>query len=319
MADRLKPDTVMKTYWNRNEEFADLFNAFLYDGRRVIHASELEERDTDSSVILHMDSDLETKQAVRDLFKVVMTTEHAEYVLLGIENQESIHYAMPLRDLEYTVCTYLRQYERIKEKYPKRKGLSGNEFLSHMKKTDRLIPVITVVLYYGDEEWDAAGSLYEMLDLPEDLKPFVSDYRMNLIEVRNAELVFHNKNNKDLFHLLQVIYDNGRNISERKREVLEYAAENEVDKIVLMAFGSTSGIDMEILEREGADVCTFFEEIEREGELIGEVKGEARGIIKMLRRYQKSDADILKELVTEIQMSAEEATEYLDQYNKGIL
>ena len=34
----LKPDTVLKNYWNNNERFADLFNAVLFDGRQVIKA-----------------------------------------------------------------------------------------------------------------------------------------------------------------------------------------------------------------------------------------------------------------------------------------
>ena len=32
----LKPDTVLKNYWSDNEQFADLFNAVLFDGRQVI-------------------------------------------------------------------------------------------------------------------------------------------------------------------------------------------------------------------------------------------------------------------------------------------
>lgn len=38
---------------------------------------------------------------------------------------------MALRDLEYYTFSYIKQYEKIKEKYPERKGLSGNEYLSY--------------------------------------------------------------------------------------------------------------------------------------------------------------------------------------------
>ena len=31
-AQELKPDTVLKNYWSNNEQFADLFNAVLFDG-----------------------------------------------------------------------------------------------------------------------------------------------------------------------------------------------------------------------------------------------------------------------------------------------
>lgn len=33
---KLKPDTVLKNYWCNNEQFADLFNAVLFDGEPVI-------------------------------------------------------------------------------------------------------------------------------------------------------------------------------------------------------------------------------------------------------------------------------------------
>ena len=48
----LKPDTVLKNYWNNKEQFADLFNAALFDGRPVIRPEELEDVDTEESSIL---------------------------------------------------------------------------------------------------------------------------------------------------------------------------------------------------------------------------------------------------------------------------
>lgn len=30
----LKPDTVLKNYWNDKEQFADLFNAVLFEGEQ---------------------------------------------------------------------------------------------------------------------------------------------------------------------------------------------------------------------------------------------------------------------------------------------
>ena len=60
-------------------------------------------------------------------------------------------------------------------------------FLSNLKKTDRLHPVVSLCVYYGENEWDGPFCLTDMLEIPEKLKPLVSDYKMNLIEVRNSE------------------------------------------------------------------------------------------------------------------------------------
>ena len=45
-------DTVLKNYWSGNEEFADLFNAVLFGGSQIIRADELENEDTEDSVVL---------------------------------------------------------------------------------------------------------------------------------------------------------------------------------------------------------------------------------------------------------------------------
>ena len=43
---------------------------------------------------------------------------------------------------------------------------------------------MTLVLYFGyDRHWKRPKTLFECLDIPEEIKPYVNDYRMNLYEV----------------------------------------------------------------------------------------------------------------------------------------
>lgn len=49
---QLKPDIVVKNYWRNNEQFADFFNAVLFQRKNVIKPDELEELDTEESSIL---------------------------------------------------------------------------------------------------------------------------------------------------------------------------------------------------------------------------------------------------------------------------
>lgn len=95
-----------------------------------------------------------------------------------------------MRVMDADSASYGKQLRRIKKKHQEKKDLEGGEYLSGFSKQDRLIPVITLVLYFGMEPWDGARSLKEMLDLselPEGLKELVSDYPMHLLEVRNYE------------------------------------------------------------------------------------------------------------------------------------
>ncbi len=56
-------------------------------------------------------------------------------------------------------------------------------FAEEIRPDQKLYPVVTVVLYFGTKRWDGPQTLHEMLNLPKELEPFVSDYKINLIEV----------------------------------------------------------------------------------------------------------------------------------------
>ena len=154
-----------------------------------------------------------------------------------------------------------------------------------------------------------------MMELPEELKAFVNDYKMNLIEARNTELVFHNKNNQDLFKLLKLLYD--RNNKNKRQEAIEYADANKVDKSVILAIGSISGIDMKAMEEKGEiAMCTLFEEIKIEGRTQGITEGRAQEIIETGYDFNMSESDILKRLQNKLNISIEKAKEYLDMYSR---
>ena len=147
----LKPDIVLKNYWSNNEQFADLFNAVLFDGRPVIRPEELEDVDTEESTVLEHKEYAESLKASRDTIKIrkKLTVVGVELVLLGLESQEHIHYAMPLRLMGYDYSSYKKQYDSKAKQYKTAEGMTEDEFLSKMKKTDKFVPVITVVVYYG--------------------------------------------------------------------------------------------------------------------------------------------------------------------------
>ncbi len=70
-----------------------------------------------------------------------------------------------IRNMLVEALEYDRQWQENKKEHKKNKDLeSGNEYLSGMKKTDKFIPVVTLVVYYGEEKWDASASLHELLD-----------------------------------------------------------------------------------------------------------------------------------------------------------
>lgn len=277
----LKPDTVLKNYWNNNEQFADLFNAVLFDGKQIIKPEELKEVDTEESSVLEHRAYAESIKAARDNIKIQKksTVFGVQFVLLGLESQEHIHYAMPMRVMGYDYGSYKKQYDSNAKKYKTAEGINNDEYLSRMKKTDKFIPVITIVIYYGEEPWDGATSLHEMLNIPKEMKKYVNDYKILLVEARKNNLQFHNINNVDLFSLLQIVLDRSTTRNEAVKRAIEYGEKHKIDKSVIMtvAGATNSKIDYNAFEKGDGTMCTLFEEITKESEARGEAKGEARG------------------------------------------
>lgn len=313
----LKPDIILKNYWNDKGQFADLFNAVLFDGKQVIRPEELEDVDTEIASVIEHRKYAENLKASRDNIKVSKrsTAYGVELVMLGLESQEHIHYAMPLRVMGYDYGTYKKQYDGNAKKYQSQKGLDEDEYLSRMKRTDRFLPVITIVVYYGEKPWDGAMSLHGMLDIPEEMKQFVNDYKMKLVEARQNNLTFHNINNTDFFNLLKLVLDKNILKNEAKKNAINYAREHKVDKSVIMTVAGATNckIDYNALVAKGdADMCTLFDEIAKENE----TKGRALEIVESGYEFGLSDNNILERLQKKLEISFQQAQEYLEMFGK---
>ena len=107
-------DTVTKDYMNDPRIFADAFNFFLYNGRQVILPEKLHSIDTTMIGIPYgADGAGMPVQKFRDNMKCLsaMTDDHAAYMILGVEDQSDIHYAMPVKDMVYDSLHYASQVE----------------------------------------------------------------------------------------------------------------------------------------------------------------------------------------------------------------
>ena len=110
MADK---DTVTRDYMSDNATFADLFNFYIYGGQRVIVPEKLRPLDTAEIAVPYSDEHLVAIQKLRDVMKLyaAMTDDRATYLLLGVENQSELHYAMPVRNGLYDMIEYTKQVE----------------------------------------------------------------------------------------------------------------------------------------------------------------------------------------------------------------
>jgi hypothetical protein len=112
---KLKPDTTLADYWRDNYRFADLLNQVLFNGEDIIKPDKLTERDTDESTTVENTKEKLSVIRQRDVIKEY--ENDAEFILIGIENQTNIHYAMPLRTLIYDALRYVKQCKDLVNDY----------------------------------------------------------------------------------------------------------------------------------------------------------------------------------------------------------
>ena len=309
--NKIKPDTILKNFWKDNYHFADLFNATLFEGEPVLNPADLLEVDTDVSSILRFNGHAETVQKVLDAVK--KTAYGIDFVIWGLENQEKIHYAMPLRQMIGDGFSYLKEYQEIAAKNRKDKNfVSSDEFLSNMKKTDRLHPVVSLCVYYGEHPWDGPLCLVDMLELPEKIRPLISDYRMNLVELRTSgALQFHNQDVNTVFDISRAIYErdyNKINTVYGKRQIA-----SELGVVIGAITQSQKLIDHALkLERNGGQVnmCSALEELEKKAEQEGMI----RGTIKTCKKLKVSREETTKNIIEEFSLSNEDVEKYMKLY-----
>lgn len=263
--EKLKPDVVLKNFWQDNERFASLFNALVFQGKEVIQPESLQEVDTEVPSIIEFKKYRETLLRSRDVVK--KTAYGIEFVILGIESQMKIHYAMPLRVMVYDALGYLKEYQSIARKYRKNKDkMTASEFLSSFKKSDKLHPIITIVVYYGEDPWDGPLSLKDMIvDMPSEMDNVFSDHRMNLLQIRESSK--YHFNNEDV----QIVFEISSDIFAKQFDKIKKKyGKREIASELAMVIGTITESEVFIHQAtkcEGSEInmCNALEELKQQG------------------------------------------------------
>lgn len=306
-------DTEGKQYLSNPVFFADAFNYLLYDGEQVIKPEELQELDTTELTVPYGNNASVPVQKYRDLLKLwnAMMDENAIYVILGAELQDKVHYGMPVKDGLYDMLGYSKQIAEIKRSYRKEAAtdegeitvengvlkikLTSEEFLSGMRKDDKLIPIITAVVYFGEEPWDGPRSLFEMLDVRDQrLYRFLSDYKLNLISPADMEDAEFEKFHTFLGLAMKVI----KHQSDDADQVIMATGHQMIDRETAEFLNRAVNLKLEYDEESGGvDMCKAMERRYQEKEVTG--------AIKIMRTMGMSDNDIVKNIIETFHVTKE--------------
>ena len=252
----MKPDIQLKKFFEHDDRFLSLFNAYFYHGESVLKEEYLSP--DDSEVV---------KLVASNHIDVIRRYKENEYfALFVLENQSKVDYGMVIRVLHYISLLYEREL---------RKASPNN----YTPKGTKLPMVRAIVLYTGEKEWDGPRKLSDMI-LDEngqkiELDP-IEDFSLNLIELNKD--VSYNLNNQcvqDFIDLVHQLYDKSIHLGDMDRVYQRDA--------VQAAYSITKDEQLKlILEQEegGVKVCEAMRELFEDATNKGITKGIGIGIEK---------------------------------------
>ena len=249
-------DITQKMLERYNDVFADIVNVLLFNGRKIVDEDALIDTPVDSALKL----DGEIHSQYRDVAKYWKNSQ-INIALFGLENQTVPDKLMPMRVIGYDGAEYKKQVleeNRNKKKYP----------------------VITLVLYMGyDRNWKHSNSLLDLLEVDENLKPDVSDYKINVFEIAFLNREKINLFKSDFRMLADYLYQMRTTNSYKGDE----SDVKHVDEILMLmsamsGFKNVEDIIKVAHERKVSNMKGFFELAEEKGIEKGMELGRTEGI-----------------------------------------
>lgn len=273
-------------YYGKNVHFAELLNGWLFCGRERLTADDIS--DSDRRILVRKGRN-QYRNRYRDLCKSIDGMLFR--LLIGVEHQEHVHYAMPVRIMDYESSSYTVQRDEISSRHAKARDLKEDEFLSGFSRADRLLPVISLVLYCGSRPWDGALRLHELLDferVPPELKEYVMDYSVHVLDICHTSDERLEEFPPDLCTMFLFLkYKNDPDVLMEKMAGAEEVGWDTCEAIADLV--GEQRLKRAIPEEEGAKVCMckaidiLIKDGEKRGEKQGFRRGEKRGFKRGIR------------------------------------
>lgn len=320
---RKQKDISLKHFLEKEDIFCELFNQTVFrDGTLHLLAEELVPVDTRASIrILDADNNMEFFERYRDVVKCgkVCIEEGADKagkhpegelypnvnivrnygrtkignIMCGIENQTTIDKLMPSRTLIYDCLSY--EYE----------------FRNKME----LLPCITITLYTGEKEWKTPYSLYDMLNLRQEiqstvLEKYIPDYPLYVVDALHLSKDEINKYHTDLRFFFTALQAAGS--QEMEIEIDDTLTAQYVETYDALAM--LTGDERFRVKEGGISMCALFD--------MAEERGLKRGIEAFILDNMEEQIPlerILAKLQKRFALNEKQAEDYLQDTIQGIV
>ncbi|MDE7282901.1 MAG: Rpn family recombination-promoting nuclease/putative transposase [Lachnospiraceae bacterium] len=315
-----KKDDYQFDYLDDNVRFADQINGALFNGKQVVKPEELEPEDSQNVSIGSMDETGKKRQrSIRTVVDKARIWRGRKLHILVVENQNYVDYQMVLRNMLSESIGYRKQWKLKKHIHTNAKDLKNrDEYLSGINKEEKFSPIITLVVFFGtDHPWDGARCLHDLLDIDDELKEYVTNYRLNLYDCQEHDtfneyrtglkLVFETvRYSKDKEKLKEIIEENQEEysrIDSDTKDMLEIVANVEIpEKFKIVEDGE-----------EKYDMCKAFEDMRQEGRNEERKEG-IRILIQTCHELGLSNEIIIQKCTEKYEITGENARKYVQKY-----
>ncbi|MBR1738439.1 MAG: transposase, partial [Firmicutes bacterium] len=222
----------------------------------------------------------------------------------------------------YDALEYARQVAEKAKKHKENndtKGISSGEFMRGFHKDDRLVPVVTLVIFFNPEKWDGSKSIHEMFDVKDKrLLSYVNDYKINLIspyEITEANASKFQSNLKEV-----LLYIKNSNDKNKLQELVNGDKKfTNLDRDAACVINACTNSKLKINENdEVIDVCKAINDLvidsKAEGKAEGIDEGKIIGTIDTYRELGKKQEDAEKKIMSKFALTTEDANEYIVKY-----
>lgn len=259
-------DIAEKNFMALNDVFADIFNVLVFSGKRIVTEELLAEQRLISQ---YKDEEDRLHEQERDVFKN-WQGHGFNLVLAGIENQTSPDKDMPFRVIGYDGAAYRTQLLGSKQE----EGRQEN-------RAQVRCPVITIILYFGEEPWrcpqNIKGCFYP--PLPQDeagkiLDKYIQDYKIHVFDIPRLSREKRGKFQSD-FKVVAEYFANAYTNPGYKPEPHVIQHVDEFLKLMKVLTGDNryeTIVFSEEEKEEGIDVCKVLDYREAKGEARGEAR-----------------------------------------------
>ena len=291
-------DEYQFDYLDDNERFADQINGALFGGRQIVKPEELEPEE-EQTVVPGKRGGTENIKTIVDKVRI---WRGKKLHILAVENQNYVDYRMVIRNMLSESAGYQKQWKRKKREHEKLHDLKdGDEYLSGMKKDEKFAPIITLVVYFGTGGWDGARCLHDLLNIDEELKEYVTNYRLNLYDCHAHDSFEEYKTGlRQVFETIRYAEDKEKLRAVIKKNKEAYSRiDSETRDILEVVANIKIPEECRVMEtgKESYNMCKAFEDMRLEGY----EEGIEKGIRVLIEAYQElgMSQDIIAEKCAE--------------------